>query len=239
MVIYEDENIIAVNKPAGLLVHKTKPGSGSSEPTLADWILKNHPAIGSVGDDPETRPGIVHRLDKETSGIMLIAKNQKTFEYLKKQFGDAAENIRGPGEKKIKKTYIALLQGRLKQNEGRIDIPIGRSGKGTRRLAHPKAKGKQRPAVTEFKVLKKFDEFTLVEARPLTGRTHQIRVHFKALGHPLACDKLYGGKPVCPGGLARHFLHASSLEFTLLGGMKLRLDASLPNDLEKALKSLN
>ncbi|HDH03958.1 MAG TPA: RluA family pseudouridine synthase, partial [Candidatus Campbellbacteria bacterium] len=164
-IIYEDKNILAVNKPAGLLVH----GDGKSEEkTLIDWLLKKYPKIKGVGDNSEFRPGIVHRLDKDTSGILLIAKNQGAFEYLKKQFQ----------ERKIKKGYAALLYGKIKNKEGVIDLPIGRSKKDFRKKSASKETvGRVREAITEYKVSKIFCSpetgkfYTLVNAYPKTGRT--------------------------------------------------------------------
>ncbi len=228
MIIYEDKNIIVVNKPAGMTVH---PDAEHKSGTLIQEILKTHPEIKSVGEDPD-RPGIVHRLDKDTSGVLIVAKNQPTFEFLKKQFT----------ERKIKKTYIALVVGNLKDKTGIIDLPIGRSKTPLRRLASEKARGKLREAITEYKVLETFSSqnknYTLIEAYPKTGRTHQIRAHFKAIGHPLACDRLYSKKPVCPFGLSRHFLHAYSLELTLPDGSRSRFEADLPDDLRHVLMEL-
>ncbi len=228
-IIYKDENIIAVNKPAGLLVHSA-PTTDPEEKTLVDWIIENYPETKTIGDDPEIRPGIVHRLDRDTSGILLIARNQETFEYLKKQFQD----------RKIQKTYTALCAGRIKNKTGVIDIPIGRSKKTpTKRVASLKAHGKLREAITEYRVKKEFENYTLLEAYPKTGRTHQIRVHLKAIGLPIICDKLYGGKkPFCLFDLNRHFLHASALEFKLQNGGKIKLEADLPEDLDRVLKLL-
>jgi len=240
-----------VNKPAGMVVH---PDSAHKSGTLIQEILKTHPEIKNVGDEPEVRPGIVHRLDKDTSGIIIIAKNQPTFEYLKNQF----QNY------KIKKTYLALVVGKLKDKEGVIDLPIGRSKTPLRRLASEKARGKLREAITEYKVLETFPEtrfqnspkpgfgFTLIEAYPKTGRTHQIRAHFKAIGHPIACDKLYSKKPACPFGLSRQFLHAYAIELTMPdgpprldlasqrveAGSRSRFEADLPDDLEHVLIEL-
>ncbi len=255
MIIYEDKNVLVVNKPAGLIVHavhqtrtdlKKIPRSVLGEPTLVDWLVKHYPEVKNVGDEPEIRPGIVHRLDKDTSGIMIIAKNQPTFEYLKKQFQ----------ERKVKKTYICLVVGALKNQKGVIDLPIGRNKSSpVKRLASSKARGKLREALTEYKVLESFPEtearfqnspkpgfgfgaYTLVEAYPKTGRTHQIRVHFKAIGYPIVCDKLYSKNPICPFGLSRQFLHAYSLELNMPDGSRSRFEADLPDDLEKVLKEL-
>ncbi len=216
-IIYEDDDVLAVNKPAGLVVH-------GPDNSLVGWLLNKYPEIKNVGED-STRPGIVHRLDKDTSGVLLVAKNQKTFEYLKEQFQN----------RKIKKKYIVLVYGKLKVESGIIDLPIGRSRTPLKRLASEKARGKLREAITEYKVIKKFPDYTLVEAFPQTGRTHQIRVHFKAVGHSVAGDKLYGSK----GELSRQFLHANSLEFKLLGGSVIKLEADLPKDLKNFLDMLN
>jgi len=227
-IIYEDDDILAVNKPAGLLVHGTH--NLKHEASLADWLVKNYPSIKDVGED-KSRPGIVHRLDKDTSGVLLIAKNQKAFEYLKEQFQN----------RKIKKKYIALVEGKVKGKKGIVDMPIGKSKSDFRKkTAGGVMTGKIREAITEYKVLERFPGYTLVEVFPKTGRTHQIRVHFKALGHPLVCDKLYGLKTAaCPFGLGRHFLHANSLEFSLPNGSRINLEADLPDDLQNALDILH
>lgn len=231
-IIYENRDVLVINKPAGINVH---PDTTHKTGTLIQEILKTHPEIKGIGDpaiggtsEPNIRPGIVHRLDKDTSGVMIITKNQPAFEYLKKQFV----------ERKIKKTYIALVAGKLNQKNGVIDLPIGRSKSPLRRLASPKARGKLREALTEYKVLETFSGYTLVEVYPKTGRTHQIRVHFKAIGHPIVCDKLYSKNPICPYGLSRQFLHAYSLELTLPDKSQNRFEADLPDDLQKVLREL-
>jgi len=226
-IIYENKDLAAVNKPAGFLTHST-PTTDEKSKTLTDWLLKKYPEIKNVGD-PSTssgqapsansgqanlRPGIVHRLDKDTSGVILVAKNQKTFEFLKKQFQ----------ERKIKKTYLALVKGDVKKTNGKIDTPIQRFIK-------------SREAETEYKVIKKFKNYTLLEAYPKTGRTHQIRIHLKSIGHPVVCEKLYAKKPQCPLGLTRHFLHAKSLEFLSPEDTKIKIEAELPADLKSALKA--
>ena len=238
-IIYEDGDALVINKPAGLLVHPVKISSQISkinEPTLADWLTRKYPEIKQVGEDP-LRPGIVHRLDKDTSGVMIIAKNQPAFEFLKRQFA----------EKKVKKIYLALVAGELNPptggKKGIINLPIGRSKKNpTLRLASPKARGKLREAITEYKILEIFrgagKNCTLLKAYPKTGRTHQIRAHFKAIGHPVVCDKLYSKKTPCPEGLNRQFLHSYSLEITLPDGNRGRFETNLPDDLEKALAQL-
>ena len=226
-IIYQDSDIVAINKPAGIAVHK---GVAEKGKTLADWLAEKFPEIKKVGDEPKVRPGIVHRLDKDTSGVLVAARNQKTFEFLKYLF--QSRNI-------IKK-YLVLVEGDLKNDKGIINLPISRSRSDFRKkLASERARGESREAVTEYKVLEKFPDYTLVEAYPKTGRTHQIRVHFKAIGHPVVCDSLYGGKRMtCPHGLKRHFLHANFLEFTTLSGIRLKLEADLPADLSKVLEGL-
>ena len=201
-MIYEDEDLAALNKPAGVNF---------------DWaeILR-----------PEILP--VHRLDKDTSGIILFAKNIPAQEYLRKLFQTH----------EIKKTYLTLVVGAVKGREGKIELAIGRSKRTPlKRVATGEQRGKIRPAVTEYRVKKRMDGFTLVEAYPKTGRTHQIRSHFAAIGHPVVCDKLYAGKRfICPGKLTRQFLHAAAIEFNLPNGGRLRLEADLPEDLERVLR---
>ncbi|MDP3785323.1 MAG: RluA family pseudouridine synthase [bacterium] len=211
-VIYEDENLAALNKPAGVNF---------------DWALGERHA--SLAGGPELL--VVHRLDKDTSGVILFAKNEKTQEYLRELFKN----------REIKKSYLALVVGELKNREGKIELAIGRSAKNpTKRVAKGKMRGTIREAVTEYEVKKRYGEFTLVQARPKTGRTHQIRSHFAAIGHPVVCDKLYSGKRfVCPAGLSRQFLHAAALELTLISGSRLRLEADLPKDLANCLSILD
>ncbi|MFC1751532.1 RluA family pseudouridine synthase [Patescibacteria group bacterium] len=217
-IIYQDENILAVNKPAGLLVHSVSSSAEASQDeqkTLVSFLLKNYPEVKTVGDEPELRPGIVHRLDKETSGVLLVARNQESFEYLKEQFKN----------REVKKTYLALVKDNVKKNSGIIDTPIKRFTK-------------SREAETKYKVVKKFDSYTLLEVYPKTGRTHQIRIHLKSIGHPIVCEKLYTKKPDCPFELTRHFLHAQSIELTLPDGTRMKLEADLPEDLKNVLDKL-
>ncbi|OGD68522.1 hypothetical protein A2996_01130 [Candidatus Campbellbacteria bacterium RIFCSPLOWO2_01_FULL_34_15] len=232
-IIYEDENILAINKPSGLVVH---PDGKTVEPTLVDWILKNYPEIEDVGEplvlgtgEIIKRPGIVHRLDRETSGILLIAKNQKTFLFLKEQFK----------ERDIKKSYRAFVYGEMKMEEGIIDRPIGRSNKDFRMWSAQRgARGQMRTAITEYHVLEKGNGFSFVEANPKTGRTHQIRVHFKAINHPIVSDSLYAPKKEKGLGFERLALHSYSIEFSLPEGKKIKLEAELPKDFERALKQI-
>jgi len=236
-IIYQDNDIVVVNKPAGIVTHRanlkskiSKIKTEEKELFLTDWLAEKFPEMKKVGDEPEFRPGIVHRLDKDTSGVLVAARNQKSFEFLKNQFQ----------KREVVKKYLALVEGNLKNNNDVIDLPIGRSASDFRKkLASDSAKGELRKAVTEYIVLEKFPNYTLVEAYPKTGRTHQIRVHFKAIGHPIVCDSLYGGKRMtCPFGLARHFLHANFLEFISPSGARLKLEADLPEELAEVLAGL-
>lgn len=240
-IIYEDTDVIAVNKPPGINVH---PDENYKEETLIQKISKLYPEILKIGENLE-RPGVVHRLDRDTSGVLILAKNEKSFNFLKDSF-----KIR-----EIKKTYIALLQGKLgikKYETGLINLPIGRSVKNPiLRTAIGKTRGELKSAVTEYKILGYFEIktrgnseskktiYTLIEAYPKTGRTHQLRVHFKALGYPIVGDNLYGNKnkTIIPN-LTRHFLHAVSLELTLPSGARIKLEAELPEDLKNVLNNL-
>jgi len=228
-VLFEDEDALVLNKPAGLVVH----GDGKTdEATLVDWLLESHPNIRGVGEPLQIsdgsvidRPGIVHRIDRETSGVLVVAKNQQAFEFLKKQFQN----------REIEKKYLTFLYGVMKDDRGVIDRPIGKSKKDFRlRSAQRGARGELREAITEYKVLRCGEHATYVEARPKTGRTHQLRVHFKAVHHPIVCDKLYAPKRDCILGFVRLALHASSLRFALLSGEKLEVEAPLPEDFERA-----
>ena len=246
-VIYEDDDLLFINKPAGLIAHGVRgkhfrEGTDKKEETLVDWLLKRHPEIKSVHDDtshvgqinPEERAGIVHRLDRETSGVMVVPKTREYFEYLKKLFQD----------KEIKKTYIALVWGKMEDNKGVIDKLIGIKDGTIKRTVHTKSARMIREAVTEYEVLKRLnidvdgelEDFTLMNVYPRTGRTHQIRVHMASIGHPIVGDSLYGGKKNNLG-LKRHFLHAESIEFAKLDGRRLKISADLPEELEKVLNS--
>ncbi len=202
--IYEDDNLAAFNKPPGVNF---------------DWVLLERPNLIPV-----------HRLDKDTSGVIVFAKDQKTADAMKLLFQS----------REIKKTYAALVVGVINNDTGIINLPIGRSKKTPlRRVAVGEQRGKIREAVTEYEVKKRYKGFTFVAAMPKTGRTHQIRSHFAAIGHPIACDKLYAGKRfLCPGGIERQFLHAQSIEFTRPNGSRLRLEADMPDDLLALLATL-
>lgn len=231
-VIYEDEDLIAVNKPAPLVVHndgKTK------EPALTDWIRSNYPAIVGVGEPARydgkefDRPGIVHRLDRETSGVLVIAKTSESFEFLKEQFQ----------EHFVEKVYRAFAYGTLKEKAGTIDAPIGRSARDFRMWsAGSDTRGRVRPARTSYKVLQSGRGASYMELYPKTGRTHQIRVHMKSIKHPVVCDKLYAKRRECLLGFNRQALHAYSLKVKNSAGMTIFLEAPLPQDFERATRLL-
>jgi len=232
-IIYEDEDIAAINKPAGLIVHSD---GRTNEPTLSDWVLENYPQTKDVGEpvvlaggSKISKHGIVHRLDRDTSGVMLVAKNQETFLFLKRQFQD----------RKIKKVYHAIAYGKFKEERGTIDKPIGKSKGDFRRFAvGADTRGVLRDATTEYKVLCGTNEFSYLEVYPKTGRTHQIRVHLRSVQHPVVCDKLYAPKKECAPGLERTALHALSVDFSLRGNKRMKLEAPLPLDFRSALKHM-
>lgn len=226
-VVAETDEFVVINKPAGLLVHQASVTK--QEPTLVDWLVKRYPEIKSVG--VSLRPGIVHRLDRDTSGLMVVAKTPAMFEHLKKQFA----------ERLVKKTYIALVHGRLRQDEGEINQPIGRSRNTGRMAVRPhEAFEQDKPAVTKFQVIKRLRKpYTLIHAYPLTGRTHQIRAHFMAFGHPVAGDLVYTvKKQPTKLHMGRHFLHAETLQFTDLQGRSHEFTVPLPPDLQTFLDGL-
>jgi len=226
-IIYEDSDVLIINKHAGVLVHGIEGRGAGEEETLADWLIVHYPEVARVGDDPAKRPGIVHRLDRDTSGVMVIARNQYTFTYLKKLFADH----------KIKKIYRALVYGKMKQADGTIDKAISIKPGTVKRTVH---KGKMtKDASTEYKVLQTFEDFSLVEAVPKTGRTHQIRLHLASINHPVVGDVLYGKrKKINIPGAKRQMLHAYSLEFSLPRGKRIHAVADLPEDMEAALAYL-
>lgn len=229
-VIYKDPEFLVINKPYGLLVHKTN--STRNEHTITEWLIKAFPETKKVGDDPELRPGIIHRLDKATSGVMLIARTQDAFEYFKKQFQG----------KKIIKKYSALVWGKTEER-GVIDKPIGLKPGTTRRVTRGKNLKMVKDALTEYRRLEVLhfgnDTFTLLSVLPKTGRTHQIRVHLQSLHHPIVGDPIYSSKLETKKaqdlGVLRLFLHATSLEFSDLHGKRLTVEAVLPSELEQAL----
>lgn len=222
-IIFENDDYLIINKQAGLIVH---PGNLNEKQTLAHLLLKKFPGIEKVGEAPE-RPGIVHRLDKEVSGIMVIAKTQEMFIHLKKQFQ----------ERTAKKEYIALVYGSVKKPEGEIDFPIRRSKTdGAKMAARPLNQG-GREAITEFAVIKNFVHWTLLSVKIKTGRTHQIRVHLNAYGHPVVGDNTYKPKKLKPTKKFgdRLFLHSWKLGFSDLKGEWKEFEAEFPEEFRKLM----
>lgn len=227
-IIAETDDYLVINKPCGLVVHPVKPPlappykRGESDGhTLADILIAKYPKIKKVGEDA-ARPGIVHRLDKDVSGVMVIAKMQEMFMHLKKQFQ----------ERTIKKEYIALVYGKIEKPNGIINFPIARSEKdGVKMAARPLNQG-GREAITEFTVLKHLPKWTLLSVQIKTGRMHQIRVHLNAYGHPIVGDNIYKPKKLKPTDKFgnRLFLHAWHLEFTDLAGEWKKFEAPLPRE---------
>jgi 23S rRNA pseudouridine1911/1915/1917 synthase len=235
-VLYEDEDVIAINKPAGMTVHA---GAGNVSGTLVNALLARGQALSKSGDP--LRPGIVHRLDKETSGVILVAKNDAAHAKLGEAFRQRA----------IKKTYLALVQGSLKEKTGRIELAIGRDPIHRTRMATPRKSWRgmtianPREARTDWRALAKIDGTTLVEVQLHTGRTHQIRVHFSALKHPVVGDTLYRASPQLHIGKValpkpgRNFLHAAKLGFSHpRTGAWIEVRAPLPAELHNFLKKL-
>lgn len=229
-IVYKDKDVVVIDKPAGMIVHPAE-NFQTDYKTLVNALLAYFPEIKNVGEN-KFRPGIVHRLDKETSGLLIVAKNNQAFNYLKEQFQ----------KRKIEKHYLALVAGKLKKAKGVIEKPISRSKKTpTKQMVVEKKSvgGKIREARTEYKVIKRFDDYTLAKAIPKTGRMHQIRIHFASLGHPIAGDKKYSFKRQKNFlKLNRHFLHAAYLKFILPCGRMIELESKLPKELENALKTI-
>jgi len=224
-IIFEDEHIIAVSKDAGVVVH---PAPGHFENTLINALLHYNEELSGVGG--ELRAGIVHRLDKDTSGIILIAKNEIVHALLSEKFKN----------REIKKTYETLVLGYFKEKEGSIKMPVGRSMKDRKKMG---VISRGREAQTDFKVLNEYGGCTLIEAYPKTGRTHQIRVHFSYIGHPIIGDKDYGNKEsdkiASEAGLLRQFLHSKRIVFNHpVTNEVIDLNDELPFDLKKCMLNL-
>jgi 23S rRNA pseudouridine1911/1915/1917 synthase len=221
-IVFENDDLMVVNKPAGMVVH---PAAGHSEGTLVHAALSHAPEMEGIGG--EQRPGVVHRLDKNTSGLILLAKNDLTHRWLQDQF-----RLR-----KIQKTYLALVDGHPPTPSGRIEAHIGRDTKARKKMAVV-SPDKGRSAVSEYKTRETFPEHTLLEVHPVTGRTHQIRLHMAFIGCPVAGDTIYGRRAsTIP--LERHFLHAARLVVRLRQEKTTRtFDASLPAELEAVLEQL-
>ena len=220
-VLYEDQDIIVVNKAKGMVVH---PANGNLEGTLVNALMARcKDSLSGIGG--EIRPGIVHRLDKDTTGVLLVAKNDKAHIELSNQIKN----------REVKKIYYALVRGNLKDDEATIDMPIARSKKDRKKMAVDKD-GKN--AITHFKVIERFQNYTLVEVKIETGRTHQIRVHLSYIGYPIVGDEVYSnGKH--PFGVKGQMLHAKSLEFSHpITGKRMKIEAPIPKYFNDILKEL-
>ncbi len=231
-IIYEDEDLTAVNKPAGLMVHAD---GRSDEPTLVDWFLARTPTARGVGEPGFAqdgtsleRSGVVHRLDRETSGVIVLAKTQEAFEHLKRQFHDHL----------VRKEYRAVVYGTMKERWGTVDRPIGRSTRDFRlRSAQRGAKGMLRSAVTDWELIGQSATHAYLKVLPKTGRTHQIRVHLKAIGRPIVMDELYAPEHLLSAdnlGFTRLALHAYMLKLVTPKGEEKTFIAPLPLDFEEA-----
>jgi 23S rRNA pseudouridine1911/1915/1917 synthase len=218
-IVYEDEHLIVVDKPAGMAVH---PGPGHAGHTLVNALLAHCPDLPGIGG--VQRPGIVHRLDKDTSGLIVAAKDERTHQGLTRQLS----------ERQMKKTYLALVEGRLQPDEALIDAPLGRDPNNRKRMMIRATNGRE--AQTRYRVREHLDGYTYLEASPITGRTHQIRVHLASLGHPIVGDIVYGRPSKLVG---RQFLHAWRLTLRHpISGAELSFEAPLAPDLQEALREL-
>ena len=231
-IIKKTAEYLIINKPAGLIVHGAPH---IKEVSLVDELIKKFPKIKKVGDDP-ARPGIVHRLDKLVSGLMLVARTAESFDNLKKQFQ----------QRTVAKYYTALVYGRIEADEGKIDFPIYRSKGGYKMVALPKTVKREknplgREALSEYEIIKRYINYTLLKVRIKTGRTHQIRCHLAAFGHPVVGDDLYGtNKTKLKNqrlGLSRIFLHARVLEFDNLKGVRKKYKVEMPAELTELLNT--
>ncbi len=218
-ILYQDADVIAVNKPAGMVVHA---GAGRHSGTLVNALLHRFGQLSNVGG--ELRPGIVHRLDRLTSGVILVARTDAAHRHLASQFSS----------RKIEKVYTALVHGHPKADQGQITKPIARDS--VRRVRMTAKSNNGRAAITQYRVLSRFERFSLLEVKIGTGRTHQIRVHLASIGHPVTGDKLYGA-PASP--LGRYFLHAHRITFTSpSSGERITITSPLPRELQQYLDSL-
>jgi 23S rRNA pseudouridine1911/1915/1917 synthase len=225
-IIYEDNELLVVDKPAGMVVH---PASGHRSGTLVNAVLAHDPKMVGVGG--ERRPGVVHRLDKDTSGLIVVAKTDHAHRFLQAQFK----------ERSVEKIYLALVHGIPPSPKGRVETAIGRDKKFRKRMAvYHENSSRTRFAITRYSTLECFKESALLEIKPITGRTHQIRVHMSYLGCPIVGDSLYGGRRTAKAsyGLERQFLHASHLKIAIPDGSNMEFTSPLPKDLETVLIQL-
>lgn len=221
-IVFENQDVLVVNKAAGMVVH---PAAGHARGTLANAAIGHDPGMEGIGG--EERPGVVHRLDKDTSGLILLAKNETAMHWLQEQFS----------RRLVSKTYVALVDGKPPSEAGRVEAAIGRDFAKRKQMAVV-AENKGRQAISEYRTLESFADHTLLEFHPITGRTHQIRVHCAFLGCPVVADTVYGlRKPSIP--LGRHFLHARQIKIVLPGETEpTEFTAELPEELELVLDRL-
>lgn len=228
-ILYEDKLLLVIDKPAGIQMH---PAGNQERDTVAHFILTVYPGLAGIGDDP-LRPGIVHRLDRETSGVLVVAKTQAVFDELKKLFQ----------ERSIEKTYVALVYGHMPAFDGMIDKPLMQRSGALKRFVvetqHIPASARQ--ALTFYRVIARYHDFDLLLVQPKTGRTHQIRAHMASLGHPIVGDKLYAWKPMRQGKLffpRRQMLHALGLTFEMFS-QKYAFEGPLPKDFQVILQTVD
>jgi 23S rRNA pseudouridine1911/1915/1917 synthase len=223
-VLYEDEDLVAIDKPAGMVVHS---GAGVHSGTLVNALLHRFRTLSRAAG--ELRPGIVHRLDRYTSGVLLVAKNDAAHQRLAEQFVS----------RRVEKTYLALVHGKVKLERGRIEKPIARDPRQRVRMTARLARGRE--AWTEYHVLRRFRDFTFLEVRIGTGRTHQIRVHLSSIGHPVVGDRLYGAPAKIEGEptLSRYFLHSHRIRFEQPStGERITVESPLPAELAEWMKGI-
>jgi len=243
-IIYQDKDLLVIDKPAGIDVIE-----------MMDLLVQEYPELKEAGEEP--RHGLIHRLDKDTSGVVLVAKNKESLVFFQKQFSGQSESVSDKKEKrlekKVKKRYIALVVGNIKNDSGKIETLIGRGINDRKKqkvyLPHePNIEGK-REAITDYRVIERFSapggpalggkNYTLLEVSPRTGRKHQIRVHLSYLNHPIVGDKVYGFKgQSSPNGLDRQFLHAKCIKIKMLNGETKEFCSELPNDLQNIINKL-
>ncbi len=238
-ILYEDKDVVVINKPAGLIVHFD---GRNEESSVVDWVKEHYPEMIGVGEDgisPQgvhiSRPGIVHRLDRTTSGALILVRSQESHQFIKKQFQ----------ARSLEKEYRAFVYGQAKEDRGVIDMEIGRTKKKPRKWTALSGKrGTLRAAVTEWHLLNRITDpksgelLSYMSVSPKTGRTHQIRVHLKAIHHPIVCDHIYAPKKECILGFERPALHAHTISFDLPSGERKTVKAPLPEDFNNALNLL-
>ncbi len=228
-IVFQDKDFIVVDKPAGISVHA---GIKTKEKTLTDLLVEKFPELKKVGEEPNLRPGIVHRLDKETSGVLVVVRNQKAFSYLKDLFKN----------RKVEKRYLTLVHGKLKDKEGRIEGEMGRSRRDFRKQSFVRGKIKVRKgrySLTYYRVLKEWDDYSLLEVFPKTGRMHQIRVHLHFLGHPIVGDTKYTFKKYKKQSYPRMFLHAKEIFLINREGKRRKFISSLPEEMKDFLNRID